>query len=106
MEERRRELRSRTLKAGRLVFSNGNSTLDCVVRNLPPDIRGVAAEEFALFTPLFLTLIVGLVGGRNILGNGLAGARRDLYPVDGELPDRVGHVSLHLRKGENRGVQG
>jgi len=33
-EERRRDLRRRTLKGARIVFNNRQSTIDCVVRNL------------------------------------------------------------------------
>jgi hypothetical protein len=34
--EKRREPRKRTLKRGRLVFNDGRSVIDCVVRNLSP----------------------------------------------------------------------
>lgn len=34
MEEQRTTIRSRTLKAGRVVSNNGHSTHDCMVRNL------------------------------------------------------------------------
>jgi len=33
-EERRRDLRRRTLKSARIVFNNRQSTINCVVRNL------------------------------------------------------------------------
>ena len=36
MEERRREHRIRTLKAGRIVIDPNDSVLDCIVRNLSP----------------------------------------------------------------------
>jgi hypothetical protein len=34
MQERRKELRQRALKTGRIVFNNRYSTMDCAVRNL------------------------------------------------------------------------
>jgi hypothetical protein len=36
MEERRRERRQRTLKAGRITIDPNASALDCIVRNLSP----------------------------------------------------------------------
>ena len=34
MHERRRDHRNRTLKSGRIVFNDGQSVIDCIVRNL------------------------------------------------------------------------
>ena len=36
LQERRRLTRKRTLKGGRIVFNNGRSVIDCVVRNMTP----------------------------------------------------------------------
>ena len=33
-ENRRRALRARTLKGGKIIFSNGYSVFDCTIRNL------------------------------------------------------------------------
>jgi hypothetical protein len=53
--DKRREPRARTLKKGRIVFNNGGSAIDCVVRNLSsggsllvlPSVLGVP-ETFEL----------------------------------------------------------
>ena len=36
MQERRREQRHKTLKAGRILIDPNSSALDCIVRNLSP----------------------------------------------------------------------
>jgi hypothetical protein len=35
--EKRREARTRTLKKARIVFNEGRSVIDCIVRNLSPN---------------------------------------------------------------------
>jgi len=37
MEEKRHADRRRALKTGRLVFNNGQSTIDCTIRNISED---------------------------------------------------------------------
>jgi PilZ domain len=34
--ERRRQVRARTLKSGRIIFNHRSSVIDCTVRNLSP----------------------------------------------------------------------
>jgi len=34
--ERRRQVRARTLKSGRIIFNHRGSVIDCTVRNLSP----------------------------------------------------------------------
>ena len=55
-ECRRHSTRRRTLKSGRIVFNNRNSTIECVVRNLSsrgallelPNVTGIP-EDFELY---------------------------------------------------------
>ena len=56
-EERRAADRARTLKGGTIVFNNGNSVLNCVIRDLSPtgarlkvDGAAMLPDEFLLVT--------------------------------------------------------
>ncbi len=51
--ERRHLARMRCLKAGRVVLANGNSTLDCRIRNQSPNGVRLAVDETALVPDTF-----------------------------------------------------
>ena len=57
-EERRRQVRRRVLKSGRIVFNNKASSIDCAVRNLSE--RGALLHvESAIGVPDNFTLVLG-----------------------------------------------
>ncbi len=51
--ERRRQPRLRALKAGRVILPGGNSTFDCMIRNLSPIGARVIFESTADIPPQF-----------------------------------------------------
>jgi hypothetical protein len=57
MEERRRSVRHRTLKGGRILFDGGSSSRDCVIRDISdggaklcfPSVVGIPSELLLAF---------------------------------------------------------
>ncbi|NHT76424.1 PilZ domain-containing protein [Rhizobiaceae bacterium CRRU44] len=53
MEEHRHRPRMRTFKSGRLVFNEGSSTLDCVVRNISDGGAKLSFNQVAAIPDVF-----------------------------------------------------
>ncbi|MGG7517803.1 PilZ domain-containing protein [Allorhizobium undicola] len=53
MDEKRIAPRIRALKAGRIVYNNGFSTLDCMVRNISETGAKLAADNLGLVPDAF-----------------------------------------------------
>ncbi|ACA16866.1 type IV pilus assembly PilZ [Methylobacterium sp. 4-46] len=53
MSEHRREVRLRTFLKGRIVFNNGNSSMDCLVRDLSATGARLALSETAVLPDAF-----------------------------------------------------
>lgn len=53
MEEHRSRPRTRTFKSGRLVFNDGRSTLDCVVRNISEGGAKLSFNQVAAIPDVF-----------------------------------------------------
>lgn len=53
MSNKRAETRTRTFLRGRIVFNNGNSTFDCVVRDLSPLGAKLVLTEAATLPDIF-----------------------------------------------------
>ncbi len=47
MKERRQDIRYRSLKAGLIIFNNGNSTYNCAVRNISANGAKLSLEQLA-----------------------------------------------------------
>lgn len=59
MEEKRKSPRVRTFKGGRLVFNDGRSTLDCVVRNISEGGAKLSFNQVAAIPDVFDITIDG-----------------------------------------------
>ncbi|MGY2047261.1 PilZ domain-containing protein [Methylobacterium sp. JK268] len=53
MSELRREVRLRTFLKGRIVFNNGNASMDCLVRDLSPTGARLALSQTAVLPDSF-----------------------------------------------------
>ena len=73
-DEPRRLPRRRTLKNGRIVFNNRNSTIDCTVRNL--------SKDGAL---LLLPNVVGIPDDFELHINGVSHATHVVWRSNGQL---------------------
>jgi hypothetical protein len=57
MEERRKSVRHRTLKGGRICFNDGSTSMDCVIRDISeggaklcfPNVVGIPSEFILAF---------------------------------------------------------
>ncbi|MDQ0456486.1 PilZ domain-containing protein [Rhizobium paknamense] len=52
-DEKRIKHRARTLKAGRIIYNHGNSTMDCTVRNLSEGGAKLAADNLGVVPDRF-----------------------------------------------------
>jgi hypothetical protein len=59
MAERRKSLRTRTLRSGRIVLNNRRSVLDCMIRNLSPSGACLLVPSVVGVPPSFELLIDG-----------------------------------------------
>ena len=54
MKERRQEVRYRSLKAGLIIFNDGNSTYNCIVRNISQNGAKLAFDQLARLPDQFV----------------------------------------------------
>ena len=86
MSEHRRETRQRVFLKGRVVFNNGSSSLDCLVRDMSPTGARLVMSEATTLPDAFLMVTLALATAASALYDQNTALSSVSSPV---LPDAV-----------------